>query len=99
VASNLVPEAMVAIPESFFAGEIDLSRALQLELSPLIDALFLEVSPIPVKEALAAIGYGNGKTRPPLVPMGEASREKLLSELIHWFPDVQRAGNPAFTGG
>jgi len=88
VASNLVPEAMVAIPESFFAGEIDLSRALQLELSPLIDALFLEVSPIPVKEALAAVGFGTGRTRPPLVRMGEANRQKLLAELENWFPDL-----------
>jgi len=99
VASNLVPEAVSGVVDSFLKGDIEGSREKQMKLNPLIDALFLEVSPIPVKEALAAIGYGNGKTRPPLVPMGEASREKLLSELIHWFPDVQRAGNPAFTGG
>ncbi len=90
VASNLVPDAVKAVTDRFFSGNIDESRALQLQLNPLIDALFLEVSPIPVKEALAVIGFGNGKTRPPLVPMGEANREKLIAELMHWFPDVRR---------
>jgi hypothetical protein len=52
-----------------------------------------------VKEALAIVGFGNGKTRPPLVPLGAASREKLLQELIHWFPDVPRAAHPALAGG
>lgn len=98
VASNLVPEAIKAVSDSFFAGDLDTSRALQLQLGPLIDALFLEVSPIPVKEALACIGLGNGKTRPPLVSMGEANREKLLAELVNWFPDARRAANPALMG-
>jgi 4-hydroxy-tetrahydrodipicolinate synthase len=90
VASNLVPEAVKAVTDRFFSGDIDESRALQLQLNPLIDALFLEVSPIPVKEALAAIGFGNGKTRPPLVPMDDMNREKLLVELHRWFPDARR---------
>ena len=90
VASNLVPEAVKAVTDRFFAGDIEGSRALQLQLNPLVDALFLEVSPIPVKEALAAVGLGNGKTRPPLVAMGDLNREKLLVELRHWFPDACR---------
>jgi 4-hydroxy-tetrahydrodipicolinate synthase len=99
VASNLVPEAVKGIVDSFLKGDIEGSRSRQLLLNPLIDALFLEVSPIPVKEALAAIGFGNGKTRPPLVPMDAANSKKLLAELIHWFPDAQRAANPALAGG
>lgn len=99
VASNLVPDAVMAVVDSFLRGDIEGSRKRQLLLSPLIDALFLEVSPIPVKEALAAIGFGNGKTRPPLVAMGAANQEKLIAELIHWFPDVQRAAAAAPTGG
>ncbi len=91
VASNLVPEAMKAVCDSFFGGDIEGSRALQLRLSPLIDALFLEVSPIPVKEALSAVGLGSARTRPPLVPMGAAGREKLLAELTNWYPDAHRA--------
>ncbi len=99
VASNLVPEAVMGVVDSFLKGDIEGSRMKQLLLNPLIDALFLEVSPIPVKEALALVGFGNGKTRPPLVPLGAASREKLLAELIHWFPDVPRAAHPALAGG
>ena len=98
VASNLVPDAVIAVVDSFLKGDIEGSRTRQLLLNPLIDALFLEVSPIPVKEALAAIGFGNGKTRPPLVPLGAASREKLFSELSHWFPDVQCVIDPALPG-
>ena len=43
-----------------------------------------------VSVALAAIGFGNGKTRPPLVPMDDMNREKLLVELHRWFPDARR---------
>jgi len=97
VASNLVPEAVKAVCDRFFAGDIAGSRALQVRLGPLIDALFLEVSPIPVKEALAAVGLASARTRPPLVPMGAADRERLLSELTHWYPDALRAA-PAPAG-
>jgi 4-hydroxy-tetrahydrodipicolinate synthase len=86
------------VTDSFFEGDIEGSRALQLQLNPLIDALFLEVSPIPIKEALAAIGFGNGKTRPPLVSMSDMNREKLLAELGNWFPEVRRAASQAFAG-
>ena len=99
VASNLVPEVVSGVVDSFLKGDIEGSRMRQLLLNPLIDALFLEVSPIPVKEALAIVGYGNGKTRPPLVPLGAANREALLAELIHWFPDVPRAAHSALAGG
>jgi 4-hydroxy-tetrahydrodipicolinate synthase len=98
VASNLVPQAVKDVVNRFLKGDIEGSRAKQLELNPLIDALFLEVSPIPVKEALAIVGYGNGKTRPPLVPLSADSREKLLKELTHWFPDVPRAAITAPAG-
>ena len=99
VASNLVPEAVLGITDSFRKGDIEGSRARQLALNPLIDALFLEVSPIPIKEALAAVGYGNGKTRPPLVPMGAANRDRLLAEIPLWFPDVPRAAQATPAGG
>lgn len=98
VASNLVPEAMKAITDAFFAGDIAGSRALQLALNPLIDALFLEVSPVPVKEALACIGFGNAKTRPPLVPMSDANREKLFAEMASWFQKVSHTATSAVTG-
>lgn len=98
VASNLVPRAVMAVVDRFRGGDIEGSRIKQLQLNPLIDALFLEVSPIPIKEALCVIGYGNGKTRPPLVPMSAANREKLLAEMTHWFPDVLKAAESASAG-
>jgi 4-hydroxy-tetrahydrodipicolinate synthase len=88
VAANLVPEALVDVVDSFLGGDIVRSRTLQLRLNSLIDALFLEVSPIPVKEALAAVGLCGRRTRPPLVAMGADNRAKLMAELAGWFPGL-----------
>ena len=79
VLSNVVPKQTVAICDSFFAGDIAKSRKLQLSLLPLINALFCEVNPIPVKAATAAMGYGQNKLRLPLTSMEKANEEHLLA--------------------
>ena len=56
----------------------------QLRLAPLIRALFCEVNPIPVKAALAKMGYGTDTLRLPLTPMEEGSRAVLLNALKAW---------------
>lgn len=79
VLSNIMPKATVDICKLFFDGKIEESRKLQLELLPLVNALFCEVNPIPVKAAVSAMGYCDNYLRLPLTPMEKANEEKLLS--------------------
>ena len=79
VLSNVLPRETVAMCDRFFAGDIEGSRKLQLDLLPLVNALFCEVNPIPVKAATAAMGYGANKLRLPLTSMEKANEEHLLA--------------------
>lgn len=79
VLSNVMPKKSVEICDSFFAGDIAKSREIQLELLPLINALFCEVNPIPVKAAMAAMGWCENYVRLPLTPMEKNNEEKLLA--------------------
>ncbi len=78
VLSNVMPRKSVEICDSFFAGDVKKSREIQLELLPLINALFCEVNPIPVKAAMAAMGWCENYVRLPLTPMEKNNEEKLL---------------------
>ena len=82
VLSNVLPKETVEMCDKFFAGDIKGSAALQLELLPLINALFCEVNPIPVKAAVAAMGYCENYLRLPLTPMEEQNEKKLLSLMV-----------------
>lgn len=79
VLSNPLPRETVAICDRFFAGDVAGSCRLQLELLPLINALFCEVNPIPVKAAMAAMGYGENCVRLPLTPIEAEHEQKLLT--------------------
>lgn len=79
VLSNVMPAQTREICTRFFNGDIAGSRELQYKLHNLIDALFSEVNPIPVKAAMAAMGFCKDYLRLPLTTMEEANREKLLS--------------------
>ena len=79
VLSNVLPKETVEMCDRFFKGDVKGSAKLQLELLPLINALFCEVNPIPVKAAVAAMGYCENYLRLPLTPMEEANEKKLLS--------------------
>lgn len=78
VLSNLMPAETGEICKKFFDGDIEGSRKLQLELLPLINALFSEVNPIPVKAAMAAMGYCENYLRLPLTTMDEEKEAVLL---------------------
>lgn len=78
VLSNILPAQTESICRMYFEGKVKESAELQLKLLPLIHALFSEVNPIPVKAALARMGYGENALRLPLTPMDEALEEKLL---------------------
>ena len=81
VLSNILPKKTVSICDTFFEGKIMQSAALQLELLPLIHALFCEVNPIPVKAACAAMGLCSDIIRSPLTKMEDSHFEVLLREL------------------
>ena len=82
VLSNVLPKETVEMCDKFFAGDVKGSAALQLELLPLINALFCEVNPIPVKAAVAAMGFCENYLRLPLTPMEEQNEKKLLSLMV-----------------
>lgn len=76
-AANVVPAELHALCDSFFRGDLPAARAIQLRLQPLIEALFLEVNPIPVKAAMAAMGRMEETVRMPLTTLGPAARRAL----------------------
>ena len=77
VLSNIMPRETHDICRLFFEGKIAESRALQLKLLPLINALFSDVNPIPVKEAMNMMGWECGECRLPLVSMQPQAKEHL----------------------
>lgn len=78
VLSNVMPKETVAMCKKFFDGDVAGARNLQLDLLDLINALFCEVNPIPVKAAMAAMGFCENTLRLPLTPMEEQNEAKLL---------------------
>ena len=78
VLSNSLPKETVEICDTYFAGKTAESAELQLKYLELIDALFCEVNPIPVKAATAAMGYGENYLRLPLTPMDEAKKQNMF---------------------
>lgn len=79
VLSNPMPKATHDICRLFFEGDVAASRELQLRLIPLVNALFSEVNPIPVKAAMAAMGYCENYVRLPLTTMDPEKEKTLLS--------------------
>ncbi len=84
VLSNVLPRETVEICNRFFAGDVEGSAKLQLSLMPLIKALFSEVNPIPVKSAMARMGYTENVLRSPLYPL-EKDHEKVLFDCMERF--------------
>ena len=81
VLSNILPRETHEICRSYFDGDSSLSDSLQLKYLDLIEALFLDVNPIPVKQAMRAMGYDVGRCRLPLCDMDPTNAEKLYSVL------------------
>ncbi len=78
VAANVVPAKTAALCDKFFAGDLAGAADIQLELLPLMQALFTQTNPIPVKAALARMGRIEDRLRLPLTPMEEPFRGKLF---------------------
>jgi 4-hydroxy-tetrahydrodipicolinate synthase len=78
VLSNIMPKATQKMCDDYLSGNVEEARKAQLQLLPLINALFCEVNPIPVKAAVAAMGYCENYLRLPLTPMEKDHEETLL---------------------
>ena len=81
VLSNVCPRLAVAICESFYRGEYEKSRELQIRALPLISALFAETNPAPVKYAMKRLGLCENALRLPLLPIGEETEKKIDAAL------------------
>ncbi len=81
VLSNVCPKVAHDIPTLYLNGDYEGSLKLQLEWLDLCNDLFVDVNPIPVKEAMNMIGWNCGSVRMPLAPMAPAAREKLRATL------------------
>ena len=79
VLSNLMPRETSDICKKYLAGDTAGALKLQLDLLPLVNNLFAEVNPIPVKAAMAAMGYSENSLRLPLTKMEEDNEKVLLS--------------------
>ncbi|HUH64996.1 MAG TPA: 4-hydroxy-tetrahydrodipicolinate synthase [Syntrophales bacterium] len=77
VVSNIVPADMAAMIDAFVAGDTKKAKALHHTLVPLIDALFIETNPVPVKAALSMMGKISYDVRLPMYKMSDSNYEKL----------------------
>lgn len=84
VVSNILPKETHDMIHSFFNKKFMAARDYQLKLIPLIEKLFVEVNPIPIKEALNIIGYDVGIPRLPLVRCSQKNIEILKNELKNY---------------
>ena len=81
VLSNVAPKETADLCDKFFKGDISGSMALQSKYNELISLLFCETNPIPVKAAMAKLGWCEDYLRLPLVPMEDDHRKKLYAEM------------------
>ena len=81
VLSNVAPKLSVEMTDKALAGDFAGAAALQCKLLPLINALFSEVNPIPVKAAVSKMGFCEDYLRLPLTPMEDHAREVLYAEM------------------
>ena len=77
VLSNIMPKYTHDMTEKYFEGKVEEATEMQLDVIDLIDALFIEVNPIPVKHALNLMGFNFGKPRLPLIELSEKNKEVM----------------------
>jgi 4-hydroxy-tetrahydrodipicolinate synthase len=93
VLGNILPAEAKALVDAALAGRRDEARRLHARLLPMMDALFLESNPAPLKTALALAGFSSDAVRLPLVPASEATRARL-AELLPGF-GLAGGGDPS----
>lgn len=81
VAANIIPRQMSDMCEAALSGDFKAATEIQLQYNQLLDNLFIEVNPIPVKTAMKHMGLDNGVLRMPLCHMETQNEEKLLASI------------------
>jgi len=81
VLANLLPKETHEMATAYLEGDVKKARDMQIKYLDLINALFIETNPIPVKEAMNLAGMGVGGYRMPLYPMTDANKEVLKAEM------------------
>lgn len=89
VLSNVAPKQTHDMCFSYFEGDFDRALKLQLDSIDLVDALFCEVNPIPVKEALNLMGMNVGGMRMPLYPLSNEHRAQLKKALVEYGIEIK----------
>ena len=82
VLSNFAPKVMHDMCMAYLNGDTNKAKEMQLKYTGLMNALFCDVNPIPVKEAMNMLGLNAGPCRLPLYPMSDSLKELLRSKLI-----------------
>ena len=81
VVSNLIPGEIQQICEDFMIGKQERSRNMMLHYMKLADAMFMDVNPVPIKEAMSLYGFGNGSVRAPLFSLDE-EKKRILTQVL-----------------
>lgn len=84
VVANILPADTKKMVDDFNDGNITAARDAQLAMNGLINALFIETNPIPVKEAMGILNMCSSEVREPLYPMSNENREKLIKEMNYY---------------
>jgi 4-hydroxy-tetrahydrodipicolinate synthase len=82
VVSNVAPADMAGLVDAFAAGDLKKAKALHFKMAGLIDALFIETNPTPVKAALSLMKKISYEVRLPLYKLSDANYEKLKKVMI-----------------
>ncbi|MBO5232172.1 MAG: 4-hydroxy-tetrahydrodipicolinate synthase [Clostridia bacterium] len=82
VISNILPTEFHNLTAACLAGDFKKATEMSVKYSDLMDYMFIDVNPIPVKEAMNLMGMNMGECRLPLVPMSDKNREILKNELV-----------------
>lgn len=90
VLSNILPEFTRNMTDAALKGNIKAANEMQEHIMPLIDAIFSDVNPIPIKTAIKILGYDTGYLRGPLCPMSEEKAKKLRETLSSYKDLFQR---------
>lgn len=81
-AANVLPREMTDVSDAALAGDLKRAREVHYRIAPVLRALFVETNPVPVKTALALMGWiPSEEVRLPLAPMSSANRDKLVQAL------------------
>lgn len=91
VVANVLPSTMSKMVHAYIDGDLELARKIQIDLMPIVGAMFCEVNPIPVKEAVNLLGFEVGPCRMPLCEMSAKNKELLIKTMQQYtFDDVNK---------